>query len=730
MALNPKCIILGILGGKGGVGKSVFAANFAVTATQELRQPILLIDLDQRSRGDQNIITGLRPTKTVSELGTHTGLLNGTTIPQLLSRHASGFFFLSSVKTPTETMSLSQDLFAKMIDNLSQVFPMILIDMGSELGALQNSAMDMATALLVVTQPDVISVNQTNALINELSAASVPGDMVQLVINKVSQNSLPPQTVAQTLKRNLVGTIPQDDATVLGSVSRGVLFTAAAAQSPISLSFIDCFRRLTSGGLLQKLQAQKQQRPQKLSVVPATPAAAGDSRAAAIRGKTEKALDPQTQMKLAIHQALLQDQTLSRKITETKNDPTKEAELRTRTQQVISQIIDREFPDLSRADRQQITTDVLNEALGLGCLEALLSDETISEIMVNGREKIYIERGGRVVLSGQTFTSNLQLRNVIERIVSTVGRQINENQPYADARLKDGSRVNAVIEPVAIDGPSLTIRKFRKTAIVPQNYVEWNSISQSMLDFLRICVENRLNVVVSGGTGSGKTTLLNTLSGFIPASERIVTVEDAAELQLKQDHVVRLETRPKNMEGAGEITIRDLVRNALRMRPERIIVGECRGGEALDMLQAMTTGHDGSMTTTHANNPKEAIRRIETLCMMAGEKMPVEALREQICSAVDIIVQIQRLSDGSRKITHVTEVVGLQSDVPILNDIFLFREDSRDKNNRIVGQFVPKGNIPTFLEEFERRGLKVPRSLFSSAPPAGPEVKKASGGNS
>lgn len=720
---------MGILGGKGGVGKSVFAANFAVTATQELRQPILLIDLDQRSRGDQNIITGLRPTKTVSELGSHTGLLNGTTVPQLLSRHGSGFFFLSAVKTPTETMSLSTELFHKMIDNLSQVFPMILIDMGSELGALQNASIDLATALLVVTQPDVISVNQTNALINELSAASVPGDMVQLVINKVSQNSLPPQTVAQTLKRNLVGTIPQDDATVLGSVSRGVLFTAAAPQSPISLSFIDCFRRLTSGGLLQKLQAQQKQRPQKLAVVSAAaPVASTDSRTSAIRGKTEKSLDPQTQMKLAIHQALLQDQTLSRKITETKGDPSKEAELRTRTQQVISQIIDREFPDLSRADRQQITTDVLNEALGLGCLEALLSDETISEIMVNGREKIYIERGGRVVLSGQTFTSNLQLRNVIERIVSTVGRQINENQPYADARLKDGSRVNAIIEPVAIDGPSLTIRKFRKTAIVPQNYVEWNSISQSMLDFLRICVENRLNVVVSGGTGSGKTTLLNTLSGFIPASERIVTVEDAAELQLKQDHVVRLETRPKNMEGAGEITIRDLVRNALRMRPERIIVGECRGGEALDMLQAMTTGHDGSMTTTHANNPKEAIRRIETLCMMAGEKMPVEALREQICSAVDIIVQIQRLSDGSRKITHVTEVVGLQSDVPILNDIFLFREDSRDKNNRIVGQFVPKGNIPTFLEEFERRGLKVPRSLFSSAPPAGTEVKKASGG--
>lgn len=729
MALNPKCIILGVLGGKGGVGKSVFAANFAVTATQEMRQPCLLIDLDSRSRGDQNIITGLRPTKTVSELGNHTGLLNGSTIPQHLVRHASGFFFLGSVKTPTETMSLSPELLSKMIDNLSQAFPLILIDLGSDLGPLQNAALDLTTALLVVTQPDVISVNQTNALINELSAASVPGEAVQLVINKVSQAGLPPQSVAQTLKRNLVGTIPQDDTTVLGSISRGVLFTAAAPQSPISLSYVDCFRRLTSGGLLQKLQAQQRQRPTKLAVLQSSSTPTSDARATAIRGRTEKPLDPQTQMKLAIHQAILQDQALSRKITETKGDPSKEAELRTRTQQIISQIIDREFPDLSRADRQQITTDVLNEALGLGCLEALLSDETISEIMVNGRDKIYIERSGRVVLSGQTFTSNLQLRNVIERIVSTVGRQINENQPYADARLKDGSRVNAVIEPVAIDGPSLTIRKFRKTAMAPNNYVEWGSISQSMLDFMRICVENRLNIVVSGGTGSGKTTLLNTLSGFIPASERIVTVEDAAELQLKQDHVVRLETRPKNMEGAGEITIRDLVRNALRMRPERIIVGECRGGEALDMLQAMTTGHDGSMTTTHANNPKEAIRRIETLCMMAGEKIPAEALREQICSAVDVIVQIQRLSDGSRKVTHITEVVGLQSDVPVLNDIFLFREDSRDKNNKIIGQFVPKGNIPTFLEEFERRGLKVPRSLFSS-PSQGTDVKKASGGHS
>ena len=307
--------------------------------------------------------------------------------------------------------------------------------------------------------------------------------------------------------------------------------------------------------------------------------------------------------------------------------------------------------------------------------------------------------------------------------------------------MKDGSRVNAVIEPLAIDGPAVTIRKFRKKPVNPETYVnEWKASTANMMEFMRICVQNKLNVIISGGTGSGKTTLLNTLSGFIPANERLVTIEDAAELQLKQDHVVRLETRPANMEGAGAVTIRDLVKNALRMRPDRIVVGECRDGAALDMLSAMSTGHDGSMTTVHANNPKEAIGRLETLCMMAGMDLPAKAIQEQIVGAVNLIVQIQRMSDGTRKIISISEVQGLQGETVTQQEVFRFVEKGFDKNRMIVGQFQATGLIPKFIEKFEKRGLIIPKSLFSNeavpaiapaatvTPAAIPELKKASGG--
>ena len=299
--------------------------------------------------------------------------------------------------------------------------------------------------------------------------------------------------------------------------------------------------------------------------------------------------------------------------------------------------------------------------------------------------------------------------------------------PYVDARLVDGSRVNAVIEPLAIDGPSVTIRKFPTDQVQIDDLVNrFGSMTSSMADFLKICVEQGLNIVISGGTGSGKTTLLNVMSSFIPANERIITVEDAAELQLKQEHIVRLETRPPNMEGTGEVTIRDLIRNSLRMRPDRIIVGECRDGAALDMLSAMNTGHDGSMTTVHANNPREAVARLETLCLMAGMDLPVKAIREQVAGAVNLIIQIGRLSDGARKIKSVTEVIGLQADTVTLQEIFRFKEEGFDKNRKIIGQFQAMGRIPTFIEKFEKRGLKIPRSLFTTSSSAGGAAQKKS----
>jgi septum site-determining protein MinD len=368
----------------------------------------------------------------------------------------------------------------------------------------------------------------------------------------------------------------------------------------------------------------------------------------------------------------------------------------------------------TRELRAQLVKEILDEALGLGPLEDLLSDDSVTEIMVNARDQIYIEQNGRPALSRVTFTSEQQMMNVIERIVTPLGRRVDEKTPYVDARLQDGSRVHVIIPPLALRGPTITIRKFPKKRIVSSDLVKYGSMTQEISDFLRACVEAKLNMIVSGGTGSGKTTLLNVLSNFIPATERIITVEDAAELQLGQDHVVRLETRPKNIEGEGEVSIRDLIKSCLRMRPDRIVVGECRGGEALDMLQAMNTGHSGSLTTVHANNPRESLGRLETLVMMAGLGLPLKAIRETISSAVNLVIQQSRLSDGSRKVTHISEVIGIQGDTITLQDIFVFKQEGLDKNRKIVGRFVPTGFIPKFVEEMEAKGMKISRGLFAA----------------
>ena len=366
----------------------------------------------------------------------------------------------------------------------------------------------------------------------------------------------------------------------------------------------------------------------------------------------------------------------------------------------------------SRDVRRKIVKEVLDEALGLGPLEDLLADPKVTEIMVNRADQIYVERSGKLEKTKVRFLGNEQLRGVIERIVAPLGRRIDEKVPMVDARLRDGSRVNAIIPPLALKGPAMTIRKFSKRLLGPDDLVKFGSLTDQMVTFLSAAVKARLNIVISGGTGSGKTTLLNVLSSFIPVEDRIVTIEDAAELQLPQDHVVTLESRPANIEGEGAITIRDLVRNSLRMRPDRIVVGECRGGEALDMLQAMNTGHDGSLTTVHANAPRDALSRLETLALMAGLDLPSRAIRDQIASAVNLIVQQSRLQDGSRRITHITEVTGQENGVFTSADVFVFKQSGMAPDGKIYGQFVPTGYIPAFVDNLARRGVKVPREIF------------------
>ena len=364
-------------------------------------------------------------------------------------------------------------------------------------------------------------------------------------------------------------------------------------------------------------------------------------------------------------------------------------------------------------DPDRLEEDICNGAMRLGPLEEPRADESVTEIMVNGPEKVYIERGGKLVLSDCQFSDDASVMAVIERIVAPLGRRIDESQPYVDARLADGSRVNAIIAPLALSGPTITIRKFAKKALTPEDFVRFGTWTPDAAKFMELCVRLRKNIIVAGGTGSGKTTLLNLLSGYIPENERIVTVEDAAELRLQQPHVVRLEARPPNIEGKGAVTIRDLVKNCLRMRPDRIIVGECRGGEALDMLQAMNTGHDGSLTTVHANSPRDVISRLETMVLMSGMELPSRAIREQIQSAVDIIIHESRMSDGSRKVTAITEVTGMEGNQIVMQDIFAFNQTGIDANGKIVGRMKPTGAIPTWIDQVKARGIEVDMKMFA-----------------
>jgi pilus assembly protein CpaF len=367
--------------------------------------------------------------------------------------------------------------------------------------------------------------------------------------------------------------------------------------------------------------------------------------------------------------------------------------------------------------RASLLKDILNEFFGLGPIQPLLEDPTITEIMVNGPQRVYVERAGKLTLSQIRFDDDDHVLRVIDRIVLPLGRRVDAETPLVDARLPDGSRVNAVVPPVAVDGPSITIRKFSTKRLTTDDLIKFGSMTPAVAEFLRACVVSRLNVVVSGGTGSGKTTLLNVLSGFIPVTERIVTIEDAAELSLSQDHVVRMEAQKANLDGRGEVTIRDLVRNALRMRPERIIVGECRGGEALDMLQAMNTGHDGSLTTLHANSPRDAISRLETMTLMAGLDFPLKVIREQIASAVELIVQQSRQRDGGRRVTQIAEVTGMEGDTVVMQDIFKFTEEGMDANGKVIGQMRATGLRPLFTPKLEAAGFNLPAEMFSTGLP-------------
>ena len=412
-------------------------------------------------------------------------------------------------------------------------------------------------------------------------------------------------------------------------------------------------------------------------------------------------------LKSHIHGKLVEKLDLTR-LNELEGDS-----LRREIRVVVEHLCDTENPLLNRSERERLVEEVLDEAFGFGPLELLLKEEGVADIMINGPKNVFLEKNGRIIKSDVTFRDNDHLLQILDRIVSRVGRRIDETSPMVDARLPDGSRLNAIIPPLALDGPSLTIRRFGSNPLTLEDLLKFGAFTPEMVMFLEGAMKARLNIIISGGTGSGKTTLLNTLSSFISNENRIITIEDAAEIQLQQEHVLRLETRPPNIEGKGKVSATDLVKNALRMRPDRIIIGECRGGEALDMLQAMNTGHDGSMTTVHANNPRDAVSRIETLVNMSGCDLPLSAVRKQIASAVHLIIQASRLQGGPRKVTYITEIVGMEGETIVMQDIFKFQQDGIGENGKAFGHFESTGVRPKCIEYLETSGVRLPNGLFA-----------------
>ncbi len=451
-------------------------------------------------------------------------------------------------------------------------------------------------------------------------------------------------------------------------------------------------------GLLERLQMEKDDDSKKSGAKPG----------AVTRDEVRE--DPYKELKKKIFDRVVEEVHITEDPADAKNPTDVEETIRN----IVNEVIEKEAPYITRNERGGIAQSIINETIGFGPITQLLNNPDVSEVMVNGWNMVYVEKKGRLTLTDVKFTDNEHVMHIVERIVAPIGRRIDESSPMVDARLPNGSRVNIIIPPLALNGPVITIRKFSEKPYTVNDLIRFGTFTPEVAQFLKACVEARLNIVVSGGTGSGKTTTLNVISSFIPEDERIVTIEDAAELQLKQEHIVRLETRPPNVEGKGAVTIRDLVRNSLRMRPDRIVVGEVRSGEALDMLQAMNTGHDGSLTTGHANTPRDMLARLETMVLMSGMDLPIRAIREQIASAVDLIVQQSRLKDGTRRLTYLTEVVGMEGDVVTLQDIFVFKEEGRDNMGHVTGGIVPTGIKPKFMDKLLKTGVVLPADLFTA----------------
>ncbi|MFA5350056.1 MAG: ATPase, T2SS/T4P/T4SS family [Candidatus Omnitrophota bacterium] len=716
--------VIAIFSTKGGVGKSLIAVNLAVTLAKEGKK-VCAIDLDTQVVGDMAHMLGINPQKCMADLMSflrkQPQLTKKTDF--IIKTKITNIDFLAGLLKPQQSGYLYPDKLAEVFNLFDKDYDYIIVDVGKSFSDVFLSVLNQANLILLVVTPDVLSVYQTKWALDTLQFLHFPLSMIKLVLNRAeSASSISWQEIRVSLPVDIIAKVPSEGRLVNQAVNQGVPIVIDSPRSKISLAVTSLAHTLIEDKELFIERRNLDQIKIKESAQEKSGQfwAGQDLEESVIEPDAAEDRDEILILKRRIHTRLIEGMNIKRLDLKVFSDHKKTKELRDRAELTVSNLLVEEAGSFipSQEIRKKLIKEILDEALGLGALEDLLADPDITDIMVNNKNEIFVERFGKIEMTSKKFISNDQVRTIIERIIAPIGRRIDESVPMVDARLADGSRVNAIISPLSLTGPTLTIRKFRKERYKTVDLVNFGALTLEMADFIRACVFCRKNMIVSGGTGSGKTTVLNALSENIPNDERIVTLEDAAELKLNQQHWVRLESRPPNIEGKGAVTIRDLFRNTLRMRPDRIIVGECRGTESLDMLQAMNTGHDGSMTTIHANSTFDVLSRLDSMILMSGIELPVRVIREMISSAVDIIVHTARLCDGSRKITAISEVSGMKDELHInLNDIFIFKQTGIDANGKVQGYFTATGHLPSFLEEVRIRGVKISDDIFKPTKP-------------
>ncbi|MBU1366283.1 MAG: Flp pilus assembly complex ATPase component TadA [Candidatus Omnitrophica bacterium] len=704
---------------KGGVGKTLISGNLAFSIAQA-KKKVLLVDGDLDVVGDMARMINLEQGKSLVDIMYLLKNDKEVIVSEFMSRRDS-VDFIPAVTKVRQVSQFEPDLIKRIFNLFKENYDYIVVDGGRVFTESLIRFFDEANLLLLMVTPDILAVYQTKWALDTLQSLFFPLEMVRIIMNRAgSLASISMSELKSSLPCEIILKIPSEGEIAMLSVNKKTPLVKEFPKSRITYVLKEFVRDVLSKEEsflkrkeIEEIRTDIRKYRESFSEKKVTVFENASEEQHSFEERKEE--DEMVTLKQRLHKRLIDELNLRRLEVKIFSDHNKMRALKKKAEKLLGGFLVEETHSLvsSQEVREKLIKEMIDEALGLGPLEDFLNDPLVTDIMVNNKEEIYVEENGKIKLTSKRFVSNEQVKTVIERIIAPIGRHIDESIPMVDARLPDGSRVNAIIPPLSLTGPTLTIRKFRKEKFKVKELVDLGALNLGMGSFLEACVLARKNMIVSGGTGSGKTTVLNILSSFILSDERIITLEDAAELKLDQAHWVRLESRSANIEGKGQVTIKDLFRNTLRMRPDRIVVGECRGAETLDMLQAMNTGHDGSMTTLHANSTHDVLVRLDSMVLMSGIGLPIRALREMIASAVDLIVHTARLSDGSRKIIQITELTELYDEMHIgLKDIFTFRQKGIDSEKRVIGDFKPTGYIPTFFEDMRIRGINISKDIF------------------